>query len=67
MGADKVSDVLGQQLDVEFDDEIQDNMHLMQGRRTDGSSAPDIEDEEEGEGGRNQNENPKMMVPLIPD
>lgn len=45
MGADKVGDVLGQELDVEFDDEIQDNMQIMQGRRTDGSSAPDIDEE----------------------
>lgn len=48
MGADKVGDVLGQQLDVEFDDDIQDNIQIMQGRRTDGSSAPDLEEDDEG-------------------
>ena len=35
MRADKIGDVIGNELDIEFDDEIQDNLH---GRRTGGSS-----------------------------
>jgi hypothetical protein len=36
MRADKVGDVIGNELDIEFDEEIQDNIL---GRRTGGSSA----------------------------
>ena len=35
MRADKVGDAIGNELDIEFDEEIQENLH---GRRTGGSS-----------------------------
>lgn len=44
MRADRVGDVIGNELDIEFDEEIQDNI---QGRRTGGSSAEQKDDDDE--------------------
>ena len=38
---DKVGDVIGQELDIEFDDEIQGNLHNLHGRASGGSSGQD--------------------------
>ena len=39
LGADKVGDVIGQELDVEFDEDIQDNLQNRQGRGSAGSGG----------------------------
>lgn len=39
LGADKVGDVIGQELDIEFEAEIQDNLQNHQGRGSAGSAG----------------------------